>query len=352
MNSTLLEADRGPRPRATAIELGRRTARGTVDRRGARRVGFGSLAIVLGPMAVASLIATAPVAQGAPVAPAHPPAAAGTASPGGAAGTTSSPAAAASTTVRSVDAIVADLTAAVGGTAAMEKHHSLHLKMEITFEGLGITGSAEHFGTTGDRALAITEIPSLASTREGSDGTRFWAEDPINGLRVLDGAEAEAARVESAWNPELRLRELFPKIEAHNDKSGDGRRVECLTLTPKLGPSLVNCYDAETHLLISQSGTRPGPQGSVPFVARPRDWRTVRDVKVPYVTETKIGPLGFTAKVTLVELDVPIDPAIFAMPKAPPARGGGSTGATRKSARGKSRPDAGKGASRAGAKAK
>src|SRR5690348_11413868 len=47
---------------------------------------------------------------------------------------------------RPVDDIIRDVVTALGGAQAIAKHHSEHTKMTITFQGLGITGSAEHWG--------------------------------------------------------------------------------------------------------------------------------------------------------------------------------------------------------------
>ena len=218
---------------------------------------------------------------------------------------------------RTVDAILADVVAALGGPAALGRHRSLHTRIEITFKGLGITGTAEHYGAVGDKALTITAIPNLASSREGSDGTRFWSEDPINGLRLLEGAEAEQARVEAAWNPELRMKELFREIEVKNQRNDDGSGgyLECLTLVPELGSAMTECYDPKTHLLALQKGMRSSPQGDMPFLARLSEWKTVGDLKVAYLTDMQVGPLAFTGRILTVEVDVPVDAALFAVPR-------------------------------------
>jgi hypothetical protein len=234
---------------------------------------------------------------------------------------------------RPVDDIIRDVVTALGGAAAVMKHHSEHTKMTIAFQGLGITGTAEHWGAVGDKALTTTEIPNVASTREGTDGTRSWSQDPINGLRVLTGVEAEQAHIEAAWGQELRFKELFPKIEAKNEVADDGTRLECLVLTPKLSPPMTDCFDARTHLLVSQRGVRSGPQGDTPFVARMKDWRTVGGVQVPFGTEMQVGPLSFAGTVTLAEFDVPIDPALFAVPEVAAGNEKGGKGKPAKKAR-------------------
>lgn len=215
---------------------------------------------------------------------------------------------------RPVDAIVSDLVTALGGAAATTRHRSMHVKMEITFNGLGITGTVERFAAEGDRALTITTIPNLMTAREGCDGKICWAEDSINALRTLSDEEAEHARIESAWNAETRLKNLYAKIEAKNERGPDGRVYECLVLTPERAPALTSCLDPATHLVAYQRGVRAAPQGMTPFSMRLADWRTVEDIKVPFLTEMQAGPVTFTGRVISVELDKPIDPATFAKP--------------------------------------
>lgn len=234
---------------------------------------------------------------------------------------------------RSADDVLRDNARALGGAEAMSKHRSLHTKMAITFQGLGITGTAEHYAASGDRALTVTVIPNLASTREGTDGHTAWSQDPINGLRLLSEAEAEQARIEGAWNAELRAKELYATVEVKNEPGeGGAPYFECLVLTPKAAPAMTECFDPRTHLLVRQRGIRSSPQGNTPFLAHVRDWRAVGDLKMPFVTDMQVGPLSFVGTITSAELDVPVDPSLFAVPKAAGSPGnlgaGGRTGAS------------------------
>jgi hypothetical protein len=225
---------------------------------------------------------------------------------------------------RAADAIIADMINAIGGAATLQRHTSVHTKMEITFKGLGITGAAEHWAASGDRALTTTTIPNVATSREGSDGKRVWSEDQINGLRILAGAEEEQARIDATWNLELRLKERYPKIEVRNEAGENGQQLECLILTPKVAPPKTTCLDMKTHLMVVERGVRSGPQGEMPYTARTSDWRAVGDTKIAYATEMQVGPLAFSGRVLAAELDVPVDPAMFALPdKRGPAPNGG-----------------------------
>src|SRR5882724_9563991 len=86
--------------------------------------------------------------------------------------------------------------AAMGSEAAWKAHKTLRLKLEMTFQGMGISGTGERFATKDDKALTVTDLPGMGTIREGSNGKICWAQDPINGLRELGGAEAEQARLE------------------------------------------------------------------------------------------------------------------------------------------------------------
>src|SRR6187549_2911178 len=211
-----------------------------------------ALCLLLTPLTVTALGMASARADVVPAAPAKP----------------AAKAAAPAVRVRPVDDILKDLVTAMGGAEALSKHKSVRTKMTITFQGLGISGTAEHIAAVGDKALTITNIPNVASTREGCDGSRAWSQDPINGLRILTDVEAEQARIEATWNAELRLKELYPKIEVTQEVTAEGTRLECLVLTAKVGPPLTDCFDAKTHLLATQRGVRSGPQGETPFAAR------------------------------------------------------------------------------------
>jgi hypothetical protein len=216
--------------------------------------------------------------------------------------------------VRTPDAILADAVAATGGVAGWAAHKTAHVKLTISLQGMGMGGPAEHFQTNANRSLTLTTLPGVGAIREGSNGKVLWAQDPINGLRLLDGAEAEQARIEAAWNADLQAHELFPKIETAIDSPAG---LECLMMTPKVGPPIRSCYDAQTHLQASQEGMRATAQGDVPFHSSVKDWRPVGGVKIPFDSVTQAGPITVVTTINEVVFDEPMDDKMF----EPPAPG-------------------------------
>jgi hypothetical protein len=180
---------------------------------------------------------------------------------------------------------------------------------------MGMGGPAEHFQTSGDKALTVTTLPGVGQVSEGTNGTVFWSKDPVNGLRYLEGAEAEQARIESSWNADLQAPALYSKIELSPDSPVG---LECLILSPKSGAPLRNCYDRQTHLQVSQEGTRATPQGDVPFRTKESDWRIVGGLKMAYASESQAGPITILTTIDQVVFDEPLDEKMFD-PPAPAA---------------------------------
>jgi hypothetical protein len=217
---------------------------------------------------------------------------------------------------RPVAAILADAVKAMGGEAAFNAHTTKRMKVEIIFDRMGITGSGEELATKANKMLMTTDLPGIGTLREGSNGKIFWAEDPINGRRVLSGAEAEQMRLAASWCPELQATQIFKTIEVKNEIGPAGAPLECLVMTPKEGPAITSCYDASTHLQVLQKGTHATPQGETPFLSVVKDWRDVGGIKMPWALDTQEGPLTFTLRVTDVKYDEPMADKLFELPAA------------------------------------
>ncbi len=125
--------------------------------------------------------------------------------------------------LRSADAIVADSVKATGGDAPWKSHRSMETTTVIDYAKMAITGTRIQTITSHNKSLAITNIPNVGEVREGTNGRVIWSEDPVNGLRMLSGAEAAQFRLESTWNLERNLKKLFTKIAVKADSDG-GRR--------------------------------------------------------------------------------------------------------------------------------
>jgi len=218
--------------------------------------------------------------------------------------------------LRSPEEILADYVKAVGGADAMNKLKSLHLKRKLEVKGMQFTGTEERSATAAGQLLVEMEITGVTKARQGTDGKVQWSEDQIFGLRILTGAEEEEARIDSTWNSDLHLKQLYQKLRSVPPPEPTARPSECVEMTPKLGKPMTSCFDAETHLRTLQKGIRATPQGETPIRATFSDWRTVKGLKVPYTEELTMGPVTMVARVTELKFDEKFPAKRFALPEA------------------------------------
>ena len=47
------------------------------------------------------------------------------------------------------------------------------------------------------------EMAGLGRVREGNNGKVAWTENPVQGIRYLEGVEAEQTRIASSWNVDM-----------------------------------------------------------------------------------------------------------------------------------------------------
>jgi hypothetical protein len=258
----------------------------------------------------AGLLLGALLGLGAACAQSPPPPAA---TPGAAA--PAAPAAAAA--ARTPQAILADAVKATGGEAAWNAHKTVRYRVETVFQGMAMRSDGERFVTRGGKALTVAEVTGLGTVREGINGKIAWTQDPLQGLRHLDGAEAEQARIGASWNPDMQAAELFAKLETAGEPGPDGTTLECVVATPRIGQPIRSCYDPRTHLQVSQSGVKVSPQGSIPFRGTVADWRVVGGIKIPFESNIQLGPITLIDRIKSVTFDEPIDDKVFD-PPAPP----------------------------------
>jgi hypothetical protein len=218
---------------------------------------------------------------------------------------------------RTAKAVLEDYARAIGGARAAAKHKNLYLKREIAVKGIGVGGTEERWTTSSGQLLSVTNLPGIGIIKQGSTGKVHWAQDPIHGLRILKGTEAEQARIEGTWNADLKLDKLYKTIRpaARPEGAPKDDPLDCLELVPPKGLPAIACFDSRTHLRVYQQGKQVTPQGEVPYSLRPSDWREVEGVKLPFREETTAGPMSVEAKLAEVKFDQKLPPDLFRMPK-------------------------------------
>ena len=227
-------------------------------------------------------------------------------------------AAAPETSPRTVKAILDDYAEAIGGVQALGRHRNIYVKREIKVKGMGVGGTEERWATAAGQVLSVTTLPGIGVVKQGATSSQQrWSQDPINGLRILQGAEAEQARIEGTWNADVKLLKLYKSARVVPRPEGAPKTdpLECLELVPSVGHPAIACFDARTHLRAYQQGKQATPQGEVPYSARLSDWREVEGVKLPFREETTAGPMTVEVRLSEVKFNQKLAPTLFRLPR-------------------------------------
>ncbi len=179
-------------------------------------------------------------------------------------------------------------------------------------------GAIEFYAKAPNKRLLVTDLEHHGRIRQGFDGKIAWVEDPVQGLRRLEGAEAARVRREADFHSPLRWRELYKRVELKGKQMLAGRAVYVLRLSPREGKPVTHYYDAETFLLVRQDIVQETPQGSMTVQAVLSDYRDVGGVKAPHRIEQQ-SPMGrIVIQFERIENNVAIEDALFAMPSPRP----------------------------------
>lgn len=209
--------------------------------------------------------------------------------------------------------LLAKSVEAVGGKAKLESVKSFHLEGTIGAPKQNLTGKVETWWKGGDFYMVQT-IPGLGINRSGKKGDLIWAEEPINGLRKLEGKEAE----QHMWASSLLLtadwRDFFETAKTVAERTIDGKKAYDIELSAKSGAVLTVTIDTSSYLMVEQSFKVFSPMGSMPVTIRSTDYREVEGMKIPYKQVTDASIMELTQELSVVELNAEVDEANFAMP--------------------------------------
>lgn len=205
---------------------------------------------------------------------------------------------------------------ATGGRAAYERIKSTVTKATARLAAQGIGGPMEIYAKYPNKMLTVQTLSGIGETRQGYDGKVAWSKDPLQGLRKLSGPEAELVARGAVFNTQLNWRKAFPKVALLPDKKIGAATCYVVKLAPEVGQPLLQYFDQKTLYMVRMDMTFEGPQGKMAIETTIGDYRPVDGVKVPFSMRQKIGGAAeMVVTLNSVKNNVPVDDALFAMPK-------------------------------------
>ena len=210
--------------------------------------------------------------------------------------------------------ILAKAKLASGG-AAWDGIRTVHVKAKFVTGGL--TGTAESWEDvlTG-RAREGFALGPMKGV-EGFDGKTAWSQDTSGQVNADEGEDTLLRTTGEAYRRTMAY--WYPKrgegvIEFAGEKGEGGRHFEVLRITPKGGRAFDIWVDTGTWLF-DRIVEKTALETQTMFLS---DYRDVAGVKVAFVTRRTNGETRYDQTMTAesVDINVPLDDTIFAMPAA------------------------------------
>ncbi len=217
-------------------------------------------------------------------------------------------------TAPTVDQILNKYVEALGGKAAIEKYTSRVTKGSFEIAAYGASGTVEIYEKAPDKNLAVIDVSGYGTIQEGYDGKTAWAQDPQSGLREKEGEELASTKIDSQLFKNLRLKELYPKMEFKGKEKFGEREVYIVEATPEGASPEKWYFDTQTGLLVRADSVRITPQGTANIHAYMSDYRDVDGIKIPFSMKQSTPSFDIDIKVEEVKHNVPIDDAKFTKP--------------------------------------
>jgi hypothetical protein len=208
---------------------------------------------------------------------------------------------------------------AIGGREAIAAIESLYIKSELRLDARKIEGVSEmwwrragadelaHFGTA-------QVLEGVGSNAAGYDGRELWVRDDFNGLRTLDGREAELYQRGSSpfliahWKRHFESARTLGRIEG-----AEGPMLEVELLSP-LQQRVVMVFAESDGLLREVRYDELTPQGPRPLVSKPSDYQRVAGVRFAHEQRTQSAHGELVQKTVEVEANIEVDPKRFQNP--------------------------------------
>ncbi|MGH9839872.1 MAG: hypothetical protein ACREEM_13905 [Blastocatellia bacterium] len=215
-----------------------------------------------------------------------------------------------------LDQVLDRYVEALGGKAAIEKLTSRTAKGRLEMASMGLKGTIEIYATAGDKTLTVLNLAGIGEIREGYGARSGWSRDPINGFREKKGVELALVKRGSVFHRDLKLRELYAKMELKGKEKAGERDAWLVIATPAEGAPEKMYFDTQNGLMIRSDVEIESPQGKMPFEIYFEDYRAVDGMKIPFVVRRVHPAMSMTVRLDEVKHNLAIEDAKFDRPAA------------------------------------
>ena len=148
------------------------------------------------------------------------------------------------------------------------------------------------------------------------DGDNGWEKNPDSGMHAMSKADLAVAQRDHHFYREVRLKELYSKMETAGADKVEGRAVYVVEATPASGPAEKLYFDAENGLLLKHDFERVTLEdGIVQYEMLLRDYRDVDGLKLPFTIEQRAPDSTMIFRFAEIKNNAALADTAFAKPE-------------------------------------
>ncbi|HLY18688.1 MAG TPA: hypothetical protein VKR61_15755 [Bryobacteraceae bacterium] len=216
----------------------------------------------------------------------------------------------------SVDQILEKYSQALGGQAAYEKVTTRVMKGTVEIPDDEVTAPMQMLARAPGSYRLTMDIAGFGVVETVLDGDNGWEKNPDSGMHAMSNTDLAIAKRDHHFYREVRLKELFPKMEAAAPEKVNGRAANVIEATPASGPAEKLYFDAESGLLVKRDFERVTLEdGIVQYEVLYRDYRDVDGIKLPGVIEQRSPDNTMIFKFSEIKNNAPLEENAFAKPE-------------------------------------
>ena len=183
----------------------------------------------------------------------------------------------------------------------------------FSMPAMGATGQIEVIQLQPNLMLSKMTIAGLGDIRSGFDGRVGWSMNPMEGPRLIAGAELTQIRDEADFASATRDPRVIASMETVGKVEIAGRDCWKVRLTWKSGRETFDCYDLETGLLHATMHKSETPMGAVDATTVFEDYRDFDGVKMPARTTQQVFNQQLVVTITSLSFGG-VDAVAFELP--------------------------------------
>jgi hypothetical protein len=205
---------------------------------------------------------------------------------------------------------------AIGGREAVMRHSTIRYVGTFEMPAAGVKGDLSLVQAAPDRMAMTMNIPGMGQMLTGYNGTIGWAVNPMQGPRVLEGAELDQLRDQAGPSAMLRSSDRIRSAETVELTTLGGQSCYKVKITFTTGRESYDCYSPETGLLVGMVQRQESPMGSVEVTTVVSDWKEFGGLKVPTLARAQMMGQEMIQTVDHLEFDRPEDVKALEVPEA------------------------------------